>query len=202
MAIPGFVFWYRWVEWRREFWVALSVVLAFLLLNSSYYMPYGGAGIGPRHLLPALPFMALAIAFCRGRWRWLGVALAVVSIVAISIPTLGGDPQADEELNLISWRASSGFLGGHAQGAEASKLPGILRQALYNWQEDKVAFNHGIFVVTIFSPHGLYGRASLIPYALVWVLGIIAYFRCGRRRGSDRVPSPVAPEVGDHSQGG
>jgi len=42
---------------------AAAVVALFLLYNSSYYLPMGGQSSGPRFLIPALPFLALGLAF-------------------------------------------------------------------------------------------------------------------------------------------
>ncbi len=43
------------------------MVLAYILLFSSYYMPSGGWAFGPRHLIPILPFLALGLySFVRG----------------------------------------------------------------------------------------------------------------------------------------
>ncbi|HEY3107862.1 MAG TPA: hypothetical protein VGL23_03870 [Chloroflexota bacterium] len=52
-----------------------AVVGLFLLYNSSYYLPMGGQSSGPRFLLPALPFLALGLAFLPGIcWLALGPA--------------------------------------------------------------------------------------------------------------------------------
>ena len=47
---------------RREATLALGVSAAFLLYNSSYYLPFGGWVPGPRFLIATLPFLALGVA--------------------------------------------------------------------------------------------------------------------------------------------
>jgi hypothetical protein len=64
---------------------ALAATLGFtslLLVNASYYMWWGGAAAGPRHLVPVLGFLALGTPWlCERRWRqWLSGVLGVISI--------------------------------------------------------------------------------------------------------------------------
>ena len=57
--------------------------LALLAVNAGYYMWWGGAAAGPRHLVPVVPFLAvgLAAAWKHERARPLVVLVGVVSIV-------------------------------------------------------------------------------------------------------------------------
>jgi len=71
--------------WKRDA-AALAGALAFvalLLVNSSYYMWWGGAAAGPRHLVPALGFLALGLPWLWSqRWaRWALLGLGAVSLV-------------------------------------------------------------------------------------------------------------------------
>jgi hypothetical protein len=60
-----------------------AVTLFFLLLACSYFVPYGGTKLGPRFVVPALPFLAVGLgpAFAR-RPRLVGV-LAVLSVLPV-----------------------------------------------------------------------------------------------------------------------
>ena len=69
LAVPGFVLWYRCGDHRPEFWVALTSVLAMFLFNSSSIMWWGGFAIGPRYLLPMLPFMVLPMVMVFRGWE-------------------------------------------------------------------------------------------------------------------------------------
>jgi hypothetical protein len=74
------------VDWRArrpEALLAAAVVVYFLLMNAGYYMWYGGSALGPRHLIPALPFLCLGLPFAF-RARPAALALAGV-LLAISI---------------------------------------------------------------------------------------------------------------------
>jgi hypothetical protein len=68
LALPGFFFWWRAKAYRAELWVALGSVVVFFLFNSSSIMWWGGFSVGPRYLVPALPFLALPIAWVFIRW--------------------------------------------------------------------------------------------------------------------------------------
>ena len=50
---------------RAESLLCLAVVVYYFLFNASYYYWNGGASVGPRHVMPALPFMALPLL-----WLW------------------------------------------------------------------------------------------------------------------------------------
>ncbi len=66
--------------------MALAVLAAYLVFNASYWQWWGGWAMGPRFLLPAIPFLALGLA---GAWKWgLGGRAAVVLAAALSMFTL------------------------------------------------------------------------------------------------------------------
>ncbi len=63
-------------------WIAatsIAVFSYFWLLNAGYYMWDGGAAAGPRHMLPALPFLALGLGAAWTRAPGLTAVLSVVS---------------------------------------------------------------------------------------------------------------------------
>lgn len=65
--------------YRAEALVACASLAAMLFVNAGYYMWWGGWVFGPRHLIPALPFLALPLVFIRGRAFRLVTALGLVS---------------------------------------------------------------------------------------------------------------------------
>ena len=88
---PGLAAWWRSREWRAGWITLVSVIGVVILFNASSAMWWGGFTVGPRYLLPAIPFMALAIAPWLGdiRWRrWLLAGLAVLSGLSVWAQTI------------------------------------------------------------------------------------------------------------------
>jgi hypothetical protein len=96
---------------RSADWLdALGVValLSLLLVNAGYYMWWGGAAAGPRHLVPALGFLAVGVAraFAHPRARYVALAIALVSALEMLL-LVGVGLEAPEEGNIIidyAWR--------------------------------------------------------------------------------------------------
>jgi hypothetical protein len=139
LAVPGFIRWYRSGEYRPEFWVALTSVAAIFLFNSSSIMWWGGFAVGPRYLLPMLPFMALPIVFVFYGWQrrtWmvvLGIALSAWSLIA-------------------TWGLT---LAGQAFPPDILQNP-LAEYAWPNWRAGNIARNLGMFL-------HLPGLISLLP---------------------------------------
>jgi hypothetical protein len=96
---------------RRD-WVAQSGLAAFcvlFLLNASYFVWWGGAAAGPRHLVPCLPVFALGLGDAlRSRHRalrWLVLALGFVSVlIAVGIASVGIEaPEFQDILGRFVW---------------------------------------------------------------------------------------------------
>lgn len=72
--------------WRRETRdvgvLAAALVVTVLLYNASYAYWDGGNSTGPRHAVPALPFLALGLA---ALWRWRGVRWPTLATVVLSV---------------------------------------------------------------------------------------------------------------------
>ena len=83
-------------RYRAEALTCASIVVAYVLVNSGYFLPYGGLSPGPRFLVPALPFLALGLGPAFARWPRSTAFLAALSIVPMTAVTL-------------SWAAGSGY---------------------------------------------------------------------------------------------
>jgi hypothetical protein len=107
----GLVFLARTI-WRHRDWAlgaGLSVLLALLALNAGYYMWWGGAAAGPRHLIPGMAFLAAGIAFLPSYGRpWLGRIVVLVALAsalnAFAIALVGVEaPERGDVLRDFAW---------------------------------------------------------------------------------------------------
>lgn len=98
LSIPGFYYFYQEKHLRMEFFVCLISVVTFILLNSSFAAWHGGYGIGPRYIIPALPFMILPIIFTLKKNRYyfkIFIFLSFVSIVMMLLAVMV-DPEVPQ----------------------------------------------------------------------------------------------------------
>jgi len=174
LAVPGGVRWWR-LGRRAEVVVGGSIVVLFLWLNSSLVDWQGGWAMGPRYLIPAIPFLAMlaagvlmppapgtrwerAVADRRVR-RGLGIGFAALLVLSAVLMLVGTavKPEVDSHVRrpfqdfLLPhfWR---GELGVSTQGIDmVANPPGAPPQA---WN-----LGHAL---------GLEGGAALAPLVLAW----------------------------------
>ncbi|WP_353204175.1 hypothetical protein [Sphingomonas sp.] len=65
--------------------LALSVILIVLAVNASYAYWDGGASVGPRHSVPAIPFLALGLAPFWASLRGMGAKVAAAALLGASM---------------------------------------------------------------------------------------------------------------------
>jgi hypothetical protein len=103
IAAPAIVFGIRHARHNRDF-ASRAGILAFgalLFVNAGYYMWWGGAAAGPRHLVPALAFLAVGAAVAwESKRRWWWAALAVLSVGNFLVITAVG-LEAPDRGNLL-----------------------------------------------------------------------------------------------------
>lgn len=177
LALPGFVMWHRSHRLRAEFAVALFSVLAMFLFNASSIMWWGGFAIGPRYLLPALPFMALAIPFVidpamRGetnrRPAWLTLTIVLLSVWSF----------------IATWGMT---LAEQAFPSDAMRDNPYLQFALPNWLAGNIARNLGTIA-------GLRGLAGLLPLFMLVMLIALCWWLLSRQNARD-VPVQSASNI-------
>jgi hypothetical protein len=154
---------------RTESAVVLTAFALLLIYVSAYYMWWGGFAYAPRHLIPALPLLALGLTpWLRSHpgaitWRVLldvAVLGAVLNAAAISV-----NPQPAPDIpDTLLMRP---YLIAHWTSP-------FLKLQQDFWQKGLVDLNLGAHL-------GLAGRASLLPLAVVWVLAAVLLARWGRR---------------------
>jgi hypothetical protein len=153
LAAPGFWLWYRFGEQRAEWWAALLGVLVIVFFNASSIMWWGGFAVGPRYLLPMLPFLALGAAFALRR---------------------GGDTSWFRTLfaGSIMWSfvATWGLTLAEQAFPPDNVFNPLLEYALPNWQVGNIARNLGVIV-------GFRGVLGIVPLLLALCVGLIVLWR-------------------------
>jgi hypothetical protein len=73
---------------RAEANTILAIAAVYFIYNSGYWLPYGGGTPGPRFLIPALPFVAVGLAYAYRRLPALTLGLAIPSALFMIVGTL------------------------------------------------------------------------------------------------------------------
>ncbi len=80
LAFLGWFAMLRNPQHRPEAIFSFTVILLYFVLLSGYYAWWGGLAFTPRHILPALPFFSIPLAFLPERFRRAAFILALISI--------------------------------------------------------------------------------------------------------------------------
>jgi hypothetical protein len=73
---------------RAEANTILAIAAVYFVYNSGYWLPFGGGTPGPRFLIPALPFLAIGLAYAYRRLPALTLGLAIPSTFMMLVGTL------------------------------------------------------------------------------------------------------------------
>jgi hypothetical protein len=87
-AFPGFYSLWKSGKYKIESLMCLFIIAGFILFNSSYYAWWGGWGIGPRHMVPMLPFLivgAYALLPRLKKYLYLAGIYSVIIMVIVCI---------------------------------------------------------------------------------------------------------------------
>lgn len=85
LSIIGAVFMFLERRYRFESILAMWIIVSYLVIMSGYYMWWGGYSLGPRHIIPILPFFGVLLTFVPKRFTWPFVVLSLVSIAQMII---------------------------------------------------------------------------------------------------------------------
>lgn len=89
LALPGAMLWWRSGRQRAPLAIAIASALSLWLLYSASRMWWGGFGVGPRYIIPAIPFAAIPAVWLADRvWSrafWRRVVLGLVAISALLV---------------------------------------------------------------------------------------------------------------------
>lgn len=175
LALPGYMVWAMQLhnaEARAVWLVSVTSVLLVTLFNISSVMWWGGFSVGPRYLLPALPFLALPCGVVMARWqgqRWFRVVTAVLllwSALAVWAMTLADQAFPSDALQ-NPWRD----------------------HVLPAWQNGYLARSLGTIL-------GLQGVLALLPLlALLLLIGLCWYWFARPRH--EAKPAHALANTGD-----
>jgi hypothetical protein len=87
MTFVGAFFMVRSKVYIPELLLVSLAALGMLVMNSGYYMWWGGNSFAPRHVIPMLPFLCLPLIFVPRRLFPVVILLTLVSVVQMFFPT-------------------------------------------------------------------------------------------------------------------
>jgi len=111
-----------WKASGQVFLVAAAVVGIQVIAMAGYYMPGGGAALGPRHLAPMLPFLLLFVAYGFVSCQTIGMLLGYVSIGLTSMATALDAMPSEKVTHLIATHYLPRFFNGSFQRTISSSL--------------------------------------------------------------------------------
>ncbi|MBU1625987.1 hypothetical protein KKB18_01315 [bacterium] len=161
LSIPGFFFLFSLKEKRSIFYLSIVIVLYFLCLNSGYGDSQvfwgGGVGMGPRHLIPMIPFLTIPVLLALKRIKFLGIFLIILSI-SFMLMAVSVEPRASYSFMnpLVHYYIPNFFRGDMSQNNVTTFLPKFDNMEF-------VAYNMGEVL-------GLRRLKSLLPLSLLWLL--------------------------------
>lgn len=167
MAIVGAYGLFRSREYRAEAILTTVAVVAYLLMNSGYFMWWGGKSFGPRLLIPMLPFLCLPLIFVPRRLFPGVVILGIVSIAQMFIVA------ASEVLTPVDFTIGIDQAGYFQYSTIYSYC---LKQLIHH----QFAWNLGIKLF------GLKNWSSLLPI-LIAMIGTTIFFSILNQQTSDAV---------------
>lgn len=169
MAFPGLIRMWRRDEARGLAAAAAFAFAAFLVFNSAYYMWWGGWSFGPRILVPAIPLLAIPLAYA------LNAAASRLTILAgfcWAVPLHLVVNAVDPQFRDLNARVNLRMLLEPSFGRE---YPWIFTQYIWPlFRAGQTDLNAGTLLF------GLSGPNSLLPLALFWAGGAAALWALTR----------------------
>lgn len=104
LGVIGLVMMLRQPRVRAEGLLFTAMIAYVLVFNVTFKAWHGGWACGPRYLIPALPFLALPIAFIAPRAAWVRHGILAISIAAMALAT---SVDAQPPLTRTTWWTTS-----------------------------------------------------------------------------------------------
>jgi hypothetical protein len=184
LALPGLVItiWKR--EWRAEGLLIATMAAAYILFIASYgtsiYDWAGATYIGPRHIIPFLPFLALPLYFGARKLRVVFYPMMAISVFYMLLAT-AVEPRVPTPFEIP---ARDFLLPDYLRGKLAQNTASMFDGEHRNLTKNSTAFNLAKLA-------GFPGRYQLAPLMLWWlVAGTALIYAASRDEGADGQPSP------------
>jgi hypothetical protein len=164
---------------RRDAAIVIAIFAVFLFMVASFNGWEGGSSFGPRHLLPAIPFLVLPLAFVRARWLILPALLSFainVAATAIDASPPGGIQRPIRDFYLTKREVS----------INRQSVDELLPNQLYregSKESQWASFNLGEFALGPGNPW------SVLP-VVIWVVAGAWWLVRMEQRDHRSVPSP------------
>ncbi|HQE93625.1 MAG TPA: glycosyltransferase family 39 protein [Anaerolineae bacterium] len=114
LALPGLYMSLRGKHYRQEWLTVAATIAANIVLFAQYRYWYGGHFIGPRHILPILPLVALLMACCLDYLpRWMRTGVGLFALPSMVVHLMLGFLQHDERALCLSWQQDQHNYLGH-----------------------------------------------------------------------------------------
>lgn len=157
MIFVGAFYMLRSKQNRLELFFTFLFFGSYLLINSGYYMWWGGNSLGPRAIIPALPFLCIPLIFVPKKWNLVLIVLTMLSVFQMTLA------------------ASSNFLVPEDNIATIATDPFFSYSLIYDdclaqLLDGRFSWNIG---QNLF---GLTGFASLLPLFLIQILLTMIFF--------------------------
>jgi hypothetical protein len=171
LSVPGLILLAR--RFTAEAMLCAAMIVTYFTFNACYGDSIvfwgGGASVGPRHLVPLLPFLAIPLAFAVRRLKMLFYPLLMLSVFYMLLATAVEPRTPYRPVN--PWQGL--YLPSYLDGRFAVADDGLFHPG-EKVTHDSTAFNLAKLA-------GIPGRWQLAPLMLVWlILGAAVLDEAGR----------------------
>jgi hypothetical protein len=163
LFIPGLVCMFVKRRLRVEAIVAMAIIASSFIIMSGYYQWWGGWSVGPRFIIPVLPYFCLPLIFVPKRLTWPLVVLGLFSFCQMLIVAASTAETPDTWVNKIS---SVGFF----------EYTNIYSYCLKELMAGRFTMNLATFFL------GIKSWNSLIPFLVVIGVVTSSFFLLGNYR--------------------
>ena len=177
MALPGSFLFLRDKKVRAEATLCITVVLFYSILIAGFHAWHGGSTVGPRYLLPAVPFAFFLTALSLRKYPKLFTVIGFLSVFINLSITLVGNEIPREIKNPLFDVVLKSLLGGEVSinpvpFSNFQAYPGVIELArVENWMPNFNSFNLG----ELLFPHSV---ASVLPLLCFWIIWWYGWKKC------------------------